>query len=47
MHEELSSGHSRQCFANDHYMYYICLMDGSVPNDEISQFIGIDALNEE
>lgn len=47
MHEELSSGHSIQCSANDHYTYYICLMDGSVPNDGISQFIGIDALNEE
>lgn len=39
--------HSVQCSANDNCMHYVCLMNGSVPHEVISQFRGIDALNEE
>lgn len=46
MYEELSTVQSIQCSINDNYMYYTCLMDGPVPNGVISQFIGIDILNE-
>lgn len=46
MYKELSTVPSIQCSINDNYLYYICLMDGPVPDGVISQFIGLDILNE-
>lgn len=47
VYEEFSAVHSIQHSTNDNHTNYVCLMDGSIPNDVISQFIGVDALNEE